>query len=175
MGLLPHPNGVTLKFVEKDGVTPRGPGSVFAKHVKFFSTPRVQLRGQPDPPSPGPGLGSKDWLTDVLVADTSAKLAAMKAHHTLDAMTSTSSLQVHVLWDTHDSSGEEQESVTLAPLQNLTQHPGDDRAFTDTLLVLPGDADIALLSVDPSNGVVIDALKAFKALKTSSAATAKKP
>ncbi|HEY1938496.1 MAG TPA: hypothetical protein VGJ33_11230 [Candidatus Angelobacter sp.] len=124
--------------------------------MKFFSTPRAQLRGQPDPPNPGPELGSKDWLTDVLVADTPTRLAQMQPTNDLQAMTSTASLQVHVQWETDASSGEEPGCVTLAPLGNLTMRAGDDHAITDELLVLPTDADISLL--DNAVGAVVDML-----------------
>ena len=161
MGLQPHPNGVTLKFVEKDGITPRKPFSVKG-FAKFFSTPRAQLRGQPDPANPGPELGSKDWLTDVLVADTQARLDQLRPISNLQALTSTASLQVRVQWETNASSGNEPASVTIAPLGNLTMQLGDPHAITDELLVLPADTDIRLL-VANTNFVVIDHLRELKA------------
>lgn len=146
MGLQPAPTGVTLRFVENDLITERKPP--VTGFARFFSTPRKQRRGQPDPPNPGPELGSSDWLTDVLVADTQAKLAKLKPDFTTQALTSTTSLQVRVQWDTDANSGVEPASVTIAPPGKLVMQTGDTHFTTAELLVLPADADLRLLKVD---------------------------
>lgn len=105
MGTQPNPQGVTLKFLDKDGKELR---SVSGKFAKFFSRPRPLNPGVFDAV-----LGSADWLTDVLVADTAAKLANMQPTQDQAAATSQSSRQVLVRWDVGNDTGGLQDCLTL--------------------------------------------------------------
>jgi len=127
---------VTLEFLDKDGNIDPNQGPVTGAYCVFYAAPR------PDrPDDPDPVLGSQDWLTDVLLADTQAKLTAMKPTQIGDAYTSASSRQVQVQYDVGNKSGRVRDRLTLA-----TSSTGDtdDRGFllVDRVRVMPGNTNM---------------------------------
>jgi len=105
MGIWPGSN-VTLKFSDENGNEIRRiSGGRFAQ---FFSSRRPIK-----PRSADPVLGSEDWLTDILVADTQEKLEAMTPTQSMFALTSASSRMVTVQWHIGDQRGRQERCLTM--------------------------------------------------------------
>src|SRR5437588_11806909 len=100
-------SNITLKILDKDGNEIKAiPGGTFS-----------QLYSRRRPVNPGTidhVLGSLDWLTDVMIADTQAKLAAMTPCKISTALTSTSSRLVCVQWDIGSEKGRQDDSLTMS-------------------------------------------------------------
>jgi hypothetical protein len=139
MGMGPD-DEVTLRFLNADK-TKRKP-SVKGTFVKFFSTSRQgRLKGK-DPQAPPIELGSKDWLTDVLLADTQERLDSLTPDMDLDAASTFSSRHVHLQYDGIDPDtgarvqGEEKDAVVIAPETAIIPQAGG-KSRTNVLEVYP--------------------------------------
>ncbi len=151
MGLGSAPGGITLRFLNRDGSERRPP--LTGAHVKLFSTPRTKRLDGLQPNLSGSELGSKDWLTDVIVADTPEKLAAMKPLLHDTALSSLTSRRVFVQYNITDpqtgkpDEGSEMEAVTVAPPDKLI-HEGSGRSLTTELHVFPKGTLFGIPHVD---------------------------
>ncbi|HLJ28928.1 MAG TPA: hypothetical protein VKY85_19615 [Candidatus Angelobacter sp.] len=126
MGTLASENGVTLRILDKNGAEQR---QIFGKFARFFSRKRPLNPGSPDPL-----LGSQDWLTDVLVADSKQKLDAMKPTQNELAATSQGSRLVLVHWSVANEDNQMDNCITLC--KGTMQ---GNRLVTDEVQVLPKD------------------------------------
>jgi hypothetical protein len=139
MGVYADPSGVELKFFDKDGrneIRPsiRGTG-------QLHSVPRKDRREKPDPVDLDYSLGSTDWLTDVMVADTCDELKEMPACSKGAAATSTCSRMVRVQWREKLPNGQTETKrldncVTLAVVTPDTQNSGQ-RLPTKEIYIFP--------------------------------------
>lgn len=124
MGTIASSSGVTLRILDKNGVEQK---TVFGKFAHLYSKQRPLNPGSPDPL-----LGSQDWLTDVLIADTEAKLKAMKPTQNLAAATSQGSRLVLVRWNIETDQGQMDNCITLCDGTMQGNH-----LLTDQIRVLP--------------------------------------
>jgi hypothetical protein len=134
MGCDSGDNGITLKFLDKNGHLDTSKPVIFGKAVALYSATRTDHPGDLDPV-----YGSQDWLTEVLVADDPVSLAGLPRGAVTVAYTSTSSKGVLLRWDTTDwegsrLSGVEHDQVTIA----MGYPSGEAGRFkVEELLVLP--------------------------------------
>jgi len=139
MGVYADPSGVELRFFDADGEKEirepvQGKG-------QLHSLPRTVRRGKPDPVGQDYALGSTDWLTDVMVADSDQELQSMTPTTTGASLTSTCSQLVCVQWKVKLPSGQidagrKQDCVTLAIIKPGAQHV-DGRVATKEIYVFP--------------------------------------
>jgi hypothetical protein len=136
---------VTLRFLNADK-SKRAP-EVKGTFVKFFSISRKNRVQAKDPQSPPVELGSKDWLTDVLLADTQERLNELRPDNDLDAASTFSSRHVHLQFDGIDPDtgarvkGEERDAVVIAPKDAIIPL-GGGKSRTDILEVYPPGTSI---------------------------------
>jgi hypothetical protein len=127
MGLVANPNGITLKFA--DG------SSVSGAFARLYSKRRPLA-----PDEDVPFLGSQDWLTDVLVADSKEKLDALPPTGTTNDQTSACSMNVCAQWDVGGNKGKLTGCTTIADGQ-----PVDGKYLVNSIKILPGETPIAKL------------------------------
>jgi hypothetical protein len=122
MGMQPNPLGVTLQIFDDKGKLRRTVTGV----AKFSSTNRANRLRSTDPQDPPLELGSPDWLTDVMVADSEEMLATLKGDFSDSALTSTASRRVRVQYKvTNPATGQLEtdnivDAVTVAPREGNT-------------------------------------------------------
>lgn len=139
MGVYADPSGIEIKFYDKEGKNEIR-SSVKGQGL-LHSLPRTERRGAPDPTTLDYSLGSTDWLTDVMVADTDKDLKEMTSASTGAAMTSTCSQMVYVQWKkqlsaTQTDSGKIENCVTLAVV-NPGEEDSGRRFPTKEIYVFP--------------------------------------
>jgi hypothetical protein len=140
MGIESAPSGVTLHFLDKTG-RPDGRPDVKGNCL-LLSSRRID-----NPLDPDPLWGSSDWLTDIIVADTPAKLSAIRpVGQGTDAFTSSASRRVFVQWDSKSPDGkqqigEQQNCLTIARLLD-GQCSKKGYGLTDHILILPSNTDM---------------------------------
>jgi hypothetical protein len=143
MGVYADPSGVELKFFDKDGrneIRPsvRGTG-------QLHSLARKERLNKPDPVALDYSLGSTDWLTDVMVADTEKELQDMPACSKGSAATSTCSRMVRVQWKEKLPNGQTETKrldncVTLAVVTPGTEDSGQ-RLPTKEIYIFPNGTE----------------------------------
>ena len=146
MGCVANPNGVTLTFYNKHGKPDPTKAPVSGTHVHLYSDVRPEHPGDL-----GFEYGSADWLTDVMVAENSADLKAMKPTQVTQHATSASSKKVLVQWNTHDktgkaSKGKQANQFTIAQGVPWPAPTGIILLMVDQIRVLPADT-----VMDPTN------------------------
>jgi hypothetical protein len=139
MGVYADPTGVEIKFYDKEGKNEIR-SSVKGKGL-LHSLPRTDRRQKKDPENPGYSLGSTDWLTDVMIADTEDDLKQMTPCSVGASLTSTCSHMVRVQWKKTLQSGEvdsgkRENCVTLA-IVNPGEEGIDARLPTKEICVFP--------------------------------------
>jgi hypothetical protein len=139
MGVYADPSGVELKFYDKEGKTEVRP-SVKSKGL-LHSLHRADRRGEPEPVDLDYSLGSTDWLTDVMVAETEDELNAMPKSSNGACLTSVCSRMVRVQWkkklpNGQIDSGRLDNCVTLAMVTPGTEDSGQ-RMPTKEIYVFP--------------------------------------
>lgn len=139
MGVYADPSGVELKFYDKEGKTEVRP-SVKSKGL-LHSLHRADRRQKPDPAELDYSLGSTDWLTDVMVADTEEELKAMPEISNGACLTSVCSRMVRVQWkkklpNGKVDSGKLENCVTLAVVTPGSEDSGR-RMPTKEIYVFP--------------------------------------
>lgn len=139
MGVYADPTGLEIRFYDKEGKNEIR--SAIKGKGQLYSLPRTERRGEPDPADLDYSLGSTDWLTDVMVADTDEELGQMEPDCKGAALTSTCSQKVSVQWKKKLASGQIdtnkiENCVTLAVV-----NPGDEdsgqRFPTKQIFVFP--------------------------------------
>jgi hypothetical protein len=98
MGVRASETGVTLKFFKQDGTPDPKQPDVRGQFAFFFSVPRPEAPGDPDPIH-----GSPEWLTDIIVVDNPSKLMTkITPTQTGILLTSAASKRVVVQWNIDD-------------------------------------------------------------------------
>jgi len=140
MAVCADPVGVTLKFYDKDKKTLLR--TVHGKG-KVQSQLRAERRNAPDPDNPDYSLGSTDWLTDIMVAETDEELEKMNPSVFVadPGMTSTCSRMVCVQYEERLPDGRlemrwENNCVTLAIVDPGTQD-ANGRLLTKEIHIFP--------------------------------------
>ncbi len=137
---------VALHFLNVDKTERKPP--VEGAFVKFFSTSRKDRLKIHDPQDPSIELGSKDWLTDVLLADTESGLAKLKPDMDFDAQSTFSSRHVHLQYEGINPKtgermqGEEKDAVVIAPKKAIVPQ-GNGKSTTNVLEVYPSGTSFA--------------------------------
>jgi hypothetical protein len=127
MGVRASQTGVTLLFFNPDGTPDTTKAAVTGEFAAFYSISRPV-----DPTSNDLHLGSKDWLTDIMVVDSQVKLGNMTPTQSGIQLTSAASKQVLVRWDVGGQRGTQVECFTISSGQMV-----GTRLFADTIKVLP--------------------------------------
>ena len=139
MGVYADPTGVEIKFYDKEGKNEIR-SSVKGKGL-LHSLPRTDRRNKPDPIAQDYSLGSLDWLTDVMIADTEDELQKMPPCSMGASLTSTCSRMVRVQWNKNLPNGQTDSGrldgcVTLALVTPGTEDTGR-RMPTKKIYVFP--------------------------------------
>jgi len=128
MGIRASETGVTLTIFQANG-TPhsRYPDPITGEFAFYFSRRRPV-----DPTSNDPHLGSKDWLTDLIVVDNPIKLNSIIPTQSGIQLTSAASKQVLVRWDANGKQGTISGCLTIV----TKHHPGGDKHFAEQVEVI---------------------------------------
>lgn len=136
MGIIGKSTGVTLRFVDAAGET-EIQSPVTGQFSRFFAKER--------PESPGSTnvlFGSPDWLTDIILADSSAKLEELPPSQTEQAFTSASSKRVNVQYSVGNDQTKMINCLTIVNLDTSTQASATDPVAAQEIFVLPSDTDM---------------------------------
>jgi hypothetical protein len=144
MGVYADPTGLEIRFYDKEGKNEIR--SAIKGKAQLYSLSRTKRRGEPDPAVLDYSLGSTDWLTDVMVADTDEELKQMESASTGAALTSTCSQKVCVQWKKKFASGQIdadkiENCVTLAVV-NPGEEDSGQRFPTKQIYVFPEGTNI---------------------------------
>jgi len=126
MGVRANETGVTLTFFKPDGSEDPTNPPVTGEFAYFFSIHRPV-----DPTGTDPALGSKDWLTDIIVVDNPIKLTTITPTQSGIQLTSAASQHVLVRWDVAGQRGTLTDCFTISK-----GHSKPGRLFAETVAVL---------------------------------------
>src|SRR5216684_1715897 len=131
MGCEASPNGVTLQFFDASGGDLSR--SVSGKYAKLYSKHRPVQHGHTNQL-----LGSQDWLTDILVADSDAKLKAMTPTCNCIDQTSACSMDVSLQWDVGNNGEAHEDCLSIA-----FGTPKGGAVVVDKIYILPAGTVMA--------------------------------
>jgi hypothetical protein len=131
MGCEPDPDGINLEFYDATGAA-KTREDVFGGHAVLYSRNRPVDYGSNDPK-----LGSQDWITDILVADSPDRLKTMQPTDDGGDQTSICSRNVLVQWHVGEEQGKAPGVLTIAD-----GSPGKSKFVVSGVRVLDKDTQM---------------------------------